>query len=375
MIQYKYITKQNKEIWSKNKKLWIDIFGDTPEYLDLLYSDSGDHIVLVATIGMEVIATMTALKYKIGDSRYGAYAGAWYLCGLATDTKYRKKGIMSHMLDLIDKRAAEEGTELLMLIPAGKSLAQYYSSLGYMPMQSLDDFSLRYKLPDTASAAFSKSRLLVADLCSIRESEILNRFTEWLEIMDCQKQGLCLRHSAEDFRKIIADFANSGNKVIFTYRGSLSEPQIEVCFFMEKIGDTAVVREILGGKDMEKLYGLQTAVLMGLVPQEVKIATNTGSSLNDFLSRLSLKTWQAEENPIKDLEVQYIGRRGYGMVKKTGQVGDRNKRKTEKVDICENRIFSPSRPWLVKFSNLCNTETYGNFEILPSDISLSLMMD
>lgn len=61
-----------------------------------------------------------------------------YLYGVATDTRYRRQGLASKLLDEAMQRAQERGYTALMLIPGNDTLRQFYAERGFegaVPLQ------------------------------------------------------------------------------------------------------------------------------------------------------------------------------------------------------------------------------------------------
>ena len=55
-----------------------------------------------------------------------------YLCGLATHPEYRDSGIMSHLIEKINRRARELNFDFTFLIPANDGLVKYYYDRDYV---------------------------------------------------------------------------------------------------------------------------------------------------------------------------------------------------------------------------------------------------
>lgn len=177
-IHYKILTpnevKEKKEILEGLKNLWIETFGDSREYIDLLYdtyiddaligvamadNDSMDSTETAHNEG-DIIGALTAIPYRFkeepikereeetycaGDiltlrepsGRENAPANrdiirGWYLCGLATIPNLRGRNIMGNLMRMSEEAIKKMGDRLLFLIPADDRLALYYERKGFV---------------------------------------------------------------------------------------------------------------------------------------------------------------------------------------------------------------------------------------------------
>ncbi len=109
------------------KSLWADCFYEIPEAVNLIFDRYFDLFsAYCAKYGGKIVAAL----YLVGGSLNGEKAH--YLCGAATLPDYRKKGIMSALIEYALNDAAEKGDKLSLLFPANDGLYSYYSKLGYV---------------------------------------------------------------------------------------------------------------------------------------------------------------------------------------------------------------------------------------------------
>lgn len=109
--------------------LWVKVFGDSEDVAARLLDDfAGEGNVYVAEESGKVVAQLLAVPCEAGSEK-GAY-----LYGLATDPEYRSKGIMGQMMKYAEAQIAERGDTFFVLIPASRSLFDYYDAHGFKNM-------------------------------------------------------------------------------------------------------------------------------------------------------------------------------------------------------------------------------------------------
>ena len=126
-------------------KLWKDTFHDSDEYISMIFdSYYNEDLVEYEVENGRVISALLAIPYKFSlsekyvdnlnnylDSRNHFMHGL-YLCGLATDIQSRGRGIMSKLINNINKKGYKYGYDFTFLIPASKSLQTYYRDKNYV---------------------------------------------------------------------------------------------------------------------------------------------------------------------------------------------------------------------------------------------------
>lgn len=112
------------------KKLWIDTFGDTTEYVNAFFDKfySPDNVIVYKE-NDKIVSALYMIDYclKYEDKCYKIM----YLYALATDKEYRGRGIMSGLIDRVDEIMHNKGYAGAFLIPAEESLYDYYGRFGF----------------------------------------------------------------------------------------------------------------------------------------------------------------------------------------------------------------------------------------------------
>ena len=108
------------------KALWLRCFEEKEEAVNLFFERNllYTHAYL-AEDGGAVIAAVYLIDCQLGGRP------AHYLCGAATDPAYRRKGVMSALIDFALHDAAARGDCYSVLLPADEGLYRFYAKLGY----------------------------------------------------------------------------------------------------------------------------------------------------------------------------------------------------------------------------------------------------
>ena len=109
------------------RALWDIAFGSEKDFNDCFFSNFFDpQKALIFTIDGKIAAMTQMLDYNIPS-----FGDVTYIYGAVTHPNYRKKGIMSQLLEEsfdIDKKNNRSGS---VLIPATAGLFDFYARLGY----------------------------------------------------------------------------------------------------------------------------------------------------------------------------------------------------------------------------------------------------
>lgn len=137
--------------------LWQEAFGDSPEEIKFFLDNKfkPENTLVIEECG--AIASMLFLldgKICISGNDYEAY----YLYAACTAQKYRGRGMMSDLLKFAEKTAFERNVHFICLLPAEKSLFDYYSRFGYLPVFSKKILNMKCgEITDKTEAEFAFS--------------------------------------------------------------------------------------------------------------------------------------------------------------------------------------------------------------------------
>lgn len=146
------VERANKKDFSQLKQMWKTVFCDTDLYIDLFFSELAcpENTYVFREKG-EICAMAYALPAPLIFSD-GTEIKARYICGIATKTECRNKGMASTLLRKILGDAKAVGVDVCYLIPAEKSLFSYYERFGFTEKSFM---CIRTLLP--AAGAFKES--------------------------------------------------------------------------------------------------------------------------------------------------------------------------------------------------------------------------
>ena len=125
MIDYRKVCAQDVK---KLKKLWLSCFSEREEAAESFFKRNIDTCHgYCACDDNKIIAALYLIDCALCGRK------AHYLCGAATLPDYRKKGVMSELIEFALADAAERGDSYSALLPANEKLYGYYAARGYVP--------------------------------------------------------------------------------------------------------------------------------------------------------------------------------------------------------------------------------------------------
>ena len=120
------ITFADRNDKTQLKKMWQSIFLEEPQVVEEFFENIYDTTVTpVIKIGDEIVSSLFLLDCTIGD-----YKGKCVYCAM-TKYAHRGKGYMKKLLDFSYDYCKENGFDFIFLVPAEKSLFDYYKTCGF----------------------------------------------------------------------------------------------------------------------------------------------------------------------------------------------------------------------------------------------------
>lgn len=121
---------ETTELRKEMMDLWKNTFHDSDAYINLVFDTyfNIEYIEYYEENG-KLISALLGIPYYFGNGKNRIQG--LYLCGLATLSEYRHKGIMGKLISNICEKAQEKGLSFAFLIPASDMLRIYYSSKGF----------------------------------------------------------------------------------------------------------------------------------------------------------------------------------------------------------------------------------------------------
>lgn len=109
------------------EKLWDATFPEEPDFNKYFFNNIFDYKNTLITIKNNELAAMAQLiPYEIKN-----IGDVTYIYGAATKPEYRKRGLMRELLERSFEIDIERGRSASILIPANKSLFDFYKKIGY----------------------------------------------------------------------------------------------------------------------------------------------------------------------------------------------------------------------------------------------------
>lgn len=139
------------------KDLWRVCFYDEPGYIDFFFDNRFvTSNTLVYTLNNKTVAQLFLLEG--GFSVKGNIYPSYYLYAACTHPDFRRKGIMKELLLYAEEISKKRDIDFICLVPAEKSLFDYYSKFSY-------------------KSVFSKTRITVAKPDSFAPKLSINAFS------------------------------------------------------------------------------------------------------------------------------------------------------------------------------------------------------
>lgn len=231
------------------KTLWIETFGDTCEYVDIVFDNYfNPRYCLCAFDRTQLIASMIGIPYNfiLNDT----IIRGLYLCGLATKILFRNKGIMGKMLNLIPDLCRINNLQFSFLIPADNHLRSYYKKFKYFDSAPIKSIIIKEDIVPiiTQNISYIVCKKYEDEswddtiLCKYDITDVL----KWNDAMwnticsQCNTadecNGIHIQHSLKDWRLIITEKLLSGGLMVISYIKDVSN-----LFIIEKNGKVNIL--------------------------------------------------------------------------------------------------------------------------------------
>lgn len=186
------------------KKLWIESFDDSREYVDMYFDRVYRDADVVATmVSGHPVSSMLLQRYAM--SFHGQEMGVSYVAGASTKRQMRGNGLMTELMGKALVESRNRGDMLCALIPANDSLYSYYSRLGFATVFFVDP--QRYTSLHTFSPSENAPAFHIVD--DIFDERV------WLAFDGLQRKhhGMVL-HTHRDFLNILDDLRMDSGRFV-----------------------------------------------------------------------------------------------------------------------------------------------------------------
>jgi len=196
------ITKQIMDLWR------ISFPEDTEEFICFYFARKyRRENALVIRRGNTVVSSLQMLPYAM--TFHGQEIKTAYLSGVCTHPSERNKGLMSNLLINAFKEMRLRGIALTTLIPASKSLFDYYRKMGFTPV--FDYAEEHYLIDSSLKKSNPKPGYAMTEWQPDDNLEDIYLYFRKKE----QERPVCLQHSKEEFYAVVDDFYNDGGTLFF----------------------------------------------------------------------------------------------------------------------------------------------------------------
>lgn len=209
--------------------LWKEAFGDGEEYVKNFFGKmNGEKNMILRIEEGETVSMASMLPVKCGG-----YRGR-YIYAVATAKKYRNRGYCREVMAFIHNFMAECGENFAILVPAEKSLFDFYKKMGY---------SQTVFAPDIADAGKITNKCTVSEYYNMRKK----LFSEYDLIEWGEKELSYILSPGETWKtEDGAAYFEDGKAVEILSRRIFSEVWTKPFALIRYISDTEIKRPYFG---------------------------------------------------------------------------------------------------------------------------------
>lgn len=202
-------------------ELWHECFGDDREYIKF-FLDNCPNKLCVGNFKKGELASMLFLLNGEVDG-----FSCKYIYAACTAQRYRSQGLMGGLIEFVKRYCADNGIDMLFLVPAGESLYNYYSKFGFIPKMQRAEILLKGGV-----GSFNGEKKTDIKKIAQRRTELLSS----------------MKHFAFDpltTEYTVAEFLHTGGE-IYSREGANG-----FLAFVRREGENATVKELLTDFDEE----------------------------------------------------------------------------------------------------------------------------
>lgn len=163
------------------KMLWHDCFGDSNEYVDFFldHYNISQHM-LVFIDGDKPVSMLSLLPMSV-VTRDGMTLNGRYIYAVATDPRYRGRGLSTKLLEFTHDYLKKNGVRLSVLAPAKGDLYNFYHKRGFESMFFIGNAVLAAEDIPLYGKSFCISEATPEEFGRIREAAFSGRsmFVRW----------------------------------------------------------------------------------------------------------------------------------------------------------------------------------------------------
>lgn len=200
--------KLQQEEHIRTRQLWEKIFTeDTPEFLDYYYSvKTIDNEIYVIEDGGKIVSMLHLNPYqiRIGDKIYQTH----YIVAVATDERYRKRGLMKQLLNHVMQVMTDRGEPFTFLMPAAEAI---YKPFGF-------EFVYEQKREKVVGKRCTDEML---EIVTASEKDC-QRIADFANEILCEYDVVTWR-DAKYYKTLLSELVSEGGDIILIKKESLIE--------------------------------------------------------------------------------------------------------------------------------------------------------
>lgn len=317
---------ETKKIKDEMMELWKDTFHDSSRYIKLVFDTyfKPENVFTVYS-GDLLIAALLGVEYyfQIDDvNEEKTYLKGLYLCGLATHPAFRKRGIMSGLMEEAERKAKERGYDLTFLIPANSHLREYYERKGYKTASY--KYSKFYK-----NENFEEKRRLYnytfQDFLKRGNFGFITEIAQWCSNIEKRSvNDIVLLHSVKDMMAIIQENENS-----FFLTDSSFDPEFPILTKVKAVVFPKEIEDKLRHWVITRIYHHADDTFYTSIDPDVGLPNELLYSIKKIQPDLELVL----DLPYSGKNKRVVDLSPYAMIKPLGK---------DKLILNENRVFNIS---------------------------------
>lgn len=252
-------TEEEMRVRFETRHLWERSFADPRAFIDLYFREKyrKERNEVIIRDG-RVVSALQKLPYPMTYG--GRMLAASYISGACTDEQYRRRGLMSELINQTHRSMQAENAVFSFLIPATAELATYYAKFGYVPC-----FRFGWKTVDVNSLQYDNLlQVEVAGQDGIEDLLVYLRDK-------MQNRPMCVLHPLGDLRAVVDDMRMAGDTMWTACRGGLTVA-LAIC---RVESDGVLLRECVSD-DEEARDGLIAAIAAHYGRTEVDVLDVSG---------------------------------------------------------------------------------------------------
>lgn len=215
----------------KLSKLWKDTFHNSDDYISLIFDNYFDPGLAEYEIEEgEIVAGLIGIPYEFGNKE--SRLKGLLLCGLATKPQSRSQGLMTGMLERINKKAADEGFSFTFLILTADGLRKFFQDRKYVNAfyrvidnyTSLHDFDLEFdsilaeqkdKVAPLKKRYYDSLKCDYINRIKPADETLLEQITKLICQIEDFQIDLQVIHTPRDIELLVKDNAIRGGKIYY----------------------------------------------------------------------------------------------------------------------------------------------------------------